>query len=215
LKSSLEQAAKGIFDEARKDGRRESRSAYMADALVALAAGSCEGQSPDTARRRPLLRLRVDLIALLRGHLQAGEVCGIPGIDSPVPVSLVRQLIGDSILELIVTEGVDVRTVVTDSRHIARAVRIALEERDRTCCVPGCSATDPLEADHWQVDYAEGGATAIDNLALICRYHHDLKTHRGWRLEGPPGQWHFVGPESAEARDPGCVQSRSKGPPAP
>jgi hypothetical protein len=214
VKSSLEQEAKGIFDEARKDGRRESHGAYMADALVALAAGGRELEGPGRAvRMRPLVRIRVDLSALYRGQVQAGETCEIPGIDSPLPVSLARELIGESVLELIVTEGVEVRTVVTESRHISRSIRIALEERDRTCCVPGCRATDPLEADHWQTDYAEIKRTALDNLALICPYHHDQKTHRGWRLEGPPGRWRFVGPDGQEAREPGSGPPGGSGPP--
>jgi HNH endonuclease len=109
-------------------------------------------------------------------------------------------MIGDSLLELIITEAREVKSVVTDSRHIARALRIALEERDRVCCVPGCGASNGLEADHWQTDYAKGGKTSIENLALLCRYHHHQKTNRGWRLEGPPGRWRFIGPDRREAR---------------
>ena len=31
------------------------------------------------------------------------------------------------------------------------------------------------------IPYSEGGPTASDNLAPLCRRHHRLKTHGGWR----------------------------------
>jgi len=213
VKASLEQISKDIFEEARAEGRRESQRACLLDALVKMAAGvgaSGAGatQSRSTAgdkdsknpRRRPLIRLRVDLPALLRGHKTGNEVCEIPGIDSPVPVATARALIGDAFLELFIAEGTDVKTVVTDTRHVARALRIALEERDSVCCVPGCNQSMGLERDHWQTDFIKGGETSLENLAMLCPHHHDLKTHKGWRLVGPPGRWRFVGPEGEEVR---------------
>lgn len=200
IKDALEGAAKGVFEGARKDGRRESQKAYLADALVVVASGAGSVRGPKDARMRPLVRLRVDVSALKRGHVGPGEVCQIPGIDAPVPVAAARELIGDALLELIVTEGTDVRSVVTDTRHVARALQIALEERDPVCCVPGCTQTTGLERDHWQTDYIAGGKTCLDNLAMLCPNHHDQKTHRGWRLEGPPGRWRFIGPDGNEAR---------------
>ena len=54
-------------------------------------------------------------------------------------------------------------------------------ERDLTCVFPWC--TRPAEAcdnDH-VIPYAEGGPTASDNIAPLCRRHHRLKTHHsGW-----------------------------------
>ncbi len=207
VKSGLEQIAKEIFEEARKEDRRESQRAYLVDALVAMAAGtgSCSGgEDSKSSRRRPLIRLRVDLPALLRGHRTEGEVCEIPGIDSPVPVATARALIGDAFLELFIAEGTDVKTVVTDTRHVAKALQIALEERDSVCSVPGCNQSMGLERDHWQTDFIKGGETSIANLAMLCPHHHDQKTYRGWRLVGPPGRWRFVGPEGDEPiRSPG------------
>lgn len=218
IKDALERTARGVFEEARKDGRRESQKAYLADALVVLAsgAGSGSGSGSKDSRMRPLMRLRVDVSALKRGHTGPGEVCQIPGIDAPVPVAAARALIGDAFLELIVTEGTDVRSVVTDSRHVARALQIALEERDPVCCVPGCTQSMGLERDHWETDYTNGGKTCLDNLARLCPYHHDQKTHRGWRIEGPPGRWRFIGPDGNEARGSatGSGQPRATGPPA-
>ncbi|TFV60270.1 HNH endonuclease [Mycobacterium sp. PS03-16] len=63
------------------------------------------------------------------------------------------------------------------TRGINRRLRRALEHRDRCCVVPGCGATRGLHAHHirhWQ----DGGPTDVDNLVLVCPYHHRLH-HRG------------------------------------
>ncbi len=198
LGSCLEPFERREFNEARKQGRHCSHQVYAADALVAMAKAS-RGGTGTTKRRDTLLRIRVDLGALNRGHPVPGETCQIPGM-APVPVALARQILGDSLLELVVTEGQDLKAVCTNSRHIQRALRIALEERDQTCCVPDCDRSDPLEIDH-RTDYAKGGETKLENLARLCGYHHDLKTHRGWRLEGQPGSWRFVRPDPPPKSD--------------
>jgi hypothetical protein len=130
-----------------------------------------------------------------------GETCEILG-SGPVPVSLARELIPDAILELVVTKGVDVTTVVSDSRYVRKALRIALEQRDQVCVVPHCNVSYPLERDHWQVDYANHGPTELDNLARLCLWHHHQKTDKGWRLVGPPGQWQFLPPDQVAALKP-------------
>jgi len=205
LLSCLEPFEKQAFDEARRAGRIEPRHAYMADALVSMAkasfSGSVSEKQTTSGGQKTLVRIRVDLSALRRGHRNPGECCEIPGIAS-VPVKQVREILGDSILELVLTHGTDVTTVCSDSRYISKALRIALEERDKTCCVAECEMSDPLETDHFRADYAKGGKTRLDNLARLCPYHHDQKTYRGWRLEGGPGHWRFVGPDPPDGSEP-------------
>jgi hypothetical protein len=63
------------------------------------------------------------------------------------------------------------------TRLINRRLRRALEHRDHTCAVPGCGATRGLHAHHiWH--WEDGGPTELDNLVLVCPYHHRLH-HRG------------------------------------
>jgi hypothetical protein len=138
----------------------------------------------------------VDLDALVRGHAEPGEICEIPGVG-PVAVAIARSVLcGDALLQLVITNGIDVSTVVSDSRYVRKALQIALEERDPVCVVPGCQTDEPLERDHWRTDFAKDGATELDNLVRVCSWHHSLKTHHGWRLEGGPGKWRFVKSEN-------------------
>tara|TARA_R110002072_G_scaffold31735_16_gene97666 strand:+ start:943 stop:2355 length:1413 start_codon:yes stop_codon:yes gene_type:complete len=64
------------------------------------------------------------------------------------------------------------------SRTIPRPIRHALRIRDRGCCqYPGCTAhrfTDAHHVKHW----AQGGATRLDNLVTLCRFHH-RELHKG------------------------------------
>jgi hypothetical protein len=64
-----------------------------------------------------------------------------------------------------------------ETRQISRRLRRALEHRDRCCVVPGCGATRGLHAHHIR-HWEDGGLTELDNLALVCPYHHRLH-HRG------------------------------------
>jgi len=71
------------------------------------------------------------------------------------------------------------------TRQISRRLRRALEYRHRTCAVPGCGATRGLHAHHLR-HWEDGGHTELDNLVLLCPYHHRCH-HRGHiTITGPP-----------------------------
>ena len=197
---------------ARKVGLDEPRKALAADALVALAgtgpaggsAGRTNGHTADPAGPAgtagvggPMatVHVRVDHAALVRGHVEGGELCEINGVG-PVPVEVARRLAVDSVLHVLVTDGVDVTTVAHSGRTIPVALRRALSERDPVCVVPGCDTRDGLEIDHVR-PFAEGGPASMANLARLCHWHHYLKTHHGHRLDrgdtdstdGPDWRW--------------------------
>ena len=56
------------------------------------------------------------------------------------------------------------------TRTVPPAIRRALTTRDRRCRFPGCDAShcDAHHVRHW----ADGGATRLENLLLVCRRHH-------------------------------------------
>jgi hypothetical protein len=101
------------------------------------------------------------------------------------------------------------------TRTIPSAIRRALTARDTRCQYPGCTARrcDAHHLVHW----ADGGATALDNLVLICRRHHRLVHEGGYatrrsvdgavafaRPDGRPVESVPVPPrwQSAKAQDP-------------
>ncbi len=79
-------------------------------------------------------------------------------------------------------------------RTISPALRRALAARDGHCRFPGCAATrcDAHHVEHW----AHGGATALDNLVLLCRRHHRAVHEEGFRVVlGRAGVAQFVRPD--------------------
>lgn len=196
VKNILEHEADAIFQRARREGRRESHEAYMADALVAV----CEQQSDEGAPSpspRPATRvpraeivLHVSAEALSRGGLEQGEVCEIEGVG-PVCLSNIEHLLGAGVAKLVVERGVDVVSVTHLGRYIPPHLDTALRARDRVCAVPHCGVSYGLERDH-VVPVSEGGPTELDNLVRLCGRHHYLKTHKFWRLSGRPGAWQWV-----------------------
>ncbi|MCG7606839.1 MULTISPECIES: HNH endonuclease signature motif containing protein [Mycobacterium] len=70
------------------------------------------------------------------------------------------------------------------TRTVSRRLRRALEHRDRCCVVPGCGATRGLHAHHI-VHWEDGGRTDLDNLVLVCPYHHRAHHQGGITITGP------------------------------
>jgi predicted restriction endonuclease len=62
-------------------------------------------------------------------------------------------------------------------RLVSKALRRALLIRDRMCCYPGCHQTRHLKAHH-VVPWILGGRTDLDNLILLCQWHHTA-VHEG------------------------------------
>jgi hypothetical protein len=145
------------------------------------------------------VHLRVDLAALRRGHLEDGESCEIPGVG-PVPLEIAREVLGDAIVHLVITGGADIASITSLGRTMKAPLRRAVIERDQTCVVPGCDVRDGLEIDHRIIPVAENGETALWNLARLCHHHHYLRHHKGFRLEGGPGDWQWLPPEKPPPR---------------
>src|SRR3990170_43627 len=57
--------------------------------------------------------------------------------------------------------------------------------RDRECRFPGCGTRRFTEARHvrW---WRHGGRTDLDNLLLICSFHHRLVHEHGWSVKRDP-----------------------------
>jgi hypothetical protein len=178
--------------DARAGGWYEGHDAHRADALVDLArTGGGGGERP--AGPEAMVHVWIDYEALVRGHTVDGEHCEVPGIG-PVPVSVARRMANDSILKVILTKGVEIAAVAHAGRNLRAHQRTALEARDPKCIVPGCEMRRGLQKDH-RGPYVETRYTSIEGLAHLCRWHHYLKSHRGYTYRGGPGTWEWVPPE--------------------
>lgn len=68
------------------------------------------------------------------------------------------------------------------TRTISPALKRALMARDQGCRFPGCAATRHLHGHHVE-HWADGGATALDNLLQLCPHHHRLVHEGGFKVQ--------------------------------
>jgi hypothetical protein len=193
VETALAPLIDAAFDAARADGRQEPREAYVFDALVALADGAV-GPLPEKSKRakpRYLGLIRADVEALQRGAVEGEEACEIVGVG-PVPVRTARELLGDAILKLVNTKGVDVANVVHLGRGPTAAQRVALLWQQPKCSNIACSSTF-TQVDHRE-PWAANQETVLKNLDRLCHHDHELKTLYGWSLVDGKGRREFVPP---------------------
>jgi hypothetical protein len=232
IMAALRHTADRIFCAARKEGRHEPSEAYLFDALTEhcttdddtgdASATHSEPAAPAikpaaALQRRPAgadakIIVRIDHAALWRGHTIEGEICEISGIG-PLPVSVVQDWMKDAFLAAIVTDGVDIRSVVHLGRRPTALQRTALQWLSPTCTREGCGHSARLEIDH-DIDWAVTHTTCLDALDPLCDHDHDLKTRSGWALEPGTGKRRLLPPDHPD--HPGSPQQRHEratGPP--
>jgi hypothetical protein len=71
------------------------------------------------------------------------------------------------------------------SRAIPAALRRALWLRDAGCRFPGCANQRFIHGHHIR-HWANGGETSLQNLALLCSFHHRLVHEGGFRVRRDP-----------------------------
>ena len=156
------------------DGSYEPHDRRCADALVDLAAAHLAVGS-DTDRATVVVH--VDVADLNKIHGSATLE------DGPsVVAETARRLACDGRVQLSVdaANGEPVglgRTRRTISPWLAREIH----RRDGGCRFADCGRTRGLQVHHIH-HWAHGGTTDLDNLVLLCRFHHRLIHEGGWRL---------------------------------
>jgi hypothetical protein len=176
----------------RTDGDERTSEQRRADALVSMAKQVLTNlqPTPGTKRNRPKLIATIavdDLIAATRGGV-------LDTNTGPVTLSAeaIRRLACDAGIHRLIT-GPD--GVVVDYGRQTRSVSDAqfdlLTIRDHGCRIPGCPIPPGGCDAHHSIHWANDGNTDLDDLVLLCWYHHHLLHEQHWSLE-PLGAGHFV-----------------------
>ena len=148
--------------------------ARRADALVALCStGSRPQAEPD--RATVIVHARIDRSS--RGFDEC-EVEDGPAIDADAA----RRLACDARRQTVVEDdgGLPVRLGRVTREPPAWMVR-HLKYRDGECRFPGCGSKRFTQAHHI-VWWDQGGRTDLENLVLVCTFHHRLVHEYGWRV---------------------------------
>ena len=73
--------------------------------------------------------------------------------------------------------------VGTATESIPVYLRRAVAVRDRGCRFPGCDQPAMACQPHHIIPRSQGGPTSLENLALLCMFHHLIAVHRwGWAI---------------------------------
>jgi len=157
-----------------------------ADALSAICGNFLSEISETVApQRRPLtVNVTIDLPTLLGLAENPGQLAGY----GPIPASVARELASDSKWKRFITEPQtgNLLDFGRESYEPPQQLKDFLIARDRTCRFPGCRRSALLsDLDHAE-SWESGGSTSPDNIGALCRRHHRLKTHDGWKIESFP-----------------------------
>ena len=113
-------------------------------------------------------------------HDEPAELIGY----GPIAPSVARRLSSEAAhWERVLSDAETGEVLRVDRYRPSEQMRRFLRARDRHCRFPGCRApVHHCDIDHTR-DAALGGPTSTDNLAHLCRGHHTLKHHTGWRVK--------------------------------
>jgi hypothetical protein len=149
-------------------------SQRMADGLVEV----CATTGDQTTTSPPQIVVHADLDALVT------ETSGVTELGSGalIPNETARRLACDCVIETVITDGSVVIGVGRNSRTVPGWLRRLVHHRDGgTCRFHGCDNKQWLQVHHI-VHWSKGGTTDLDNLILLCGFHHRFVHEHGWHI---------------------------------
>lgn len=106
-----------------------------------------------------------------------------------VPSSTVQRWRCEGIAqEIVMGPGRDQLRMGRKTRIANRAQRRALRVRDAGCTFPGCSVAAEWCVAHHVTFFEHGGVTDLENLVLLCRFHHKAVHDRDFRMSRGDGE---------------------------
>ena len=131
--------------------------------------------------RRPVtINITMDLPTALGMADNPAELAGY----GPIPASVARTLSADGKWRRFITDPLTGNLLDYGRETYVPPQPLVdfLTARDRICRFPGCSQPSRISDIDHAIPWEEGGHTAPGNLGLLCRRHHRMKTHNGWKL---------------------------------
>jgi hypothetical protein len=159
------------------------RAARMADALVALAERFLSQPPGDDETMHTADRFQVTVnVSAETLSDNAVNPNNPPQTEdgSVLAAESARRLCCDAaVVPMLETADGEPLAIGRKTRTISPALRRALKRRDHGCRFPGCVNTRFVDGHHIK-HWADGGETCLDNLVLLCRFHHTLMHEGGY-----------------------------------
>jgi hypothetical protein len=174
----------GLPDDRSPAQRRHDALAEAAQRLLRSGSLPASGGSPVTVLARTTMT-----------ELKNGIGVAVTGHGATVSISTLLQMAADAhVIPVICTETDGVLAYGRGRRLASRGQRLALAARDGGCSFPGCARPAAWTEVHHVTDWADGGNTDIDQMCLLCRYHHREFARRGWQVVMDDGIPHWIPP---------------------
>ncbi len=160
-------ALEGALDRLLTSGTLPDTGGMPATVLITMTAGQYEA-------RRGLART---------GH---GQLLSIDSALQMVDQASVVTVVHDDLGRVCGTSSV--------SRVATKTQRLALAARDGGCSFPDCDVPAAWTQAHHVVEWSRGGPTTLDNLTLVCGFHHRSFERGGWSCRIDRGLPHWRPP---------------------
>lgn len=208
----------------RPDGQPDDRSygARRADALIELITRAVKAADTSVVGRTSTHTTVIVTLDDLASGAGTGQSTGACDAGRFLSIATVRAMsCGGHVTPVVVDHYGNPILVGRTKRLVTPAQCHALAARDNGCTFPGCTRPADWSDAHHLIHWVDGGATDLDNAALLCRLHHTIVHSRrlaGRVGAGPPGT-----PDQHRLRviwdlTPGsydrAVAARTTGPPA-
>ncbi|KAA9108506.1 DUF222 domain-containing protein [Microbacterium rhizomatis] len=172
------------------DGSRtldQVRADVVCDLLVD---GTTEATPAAERGIRASVVVTVPALSLLDDDAAASSDPAVVEGVGPIPISVARRLCGGDARWMRVLTHPETGMVLSVGREQyspPAALRKLTKWRADRCMGPGCGVpASRCEIDH-TVAWRDGGHTSLENNAPLCKGHHIVKHHGGWRVEQQPG----------------------------
>ena len=146
------------------------------------------------------------IITIPEGDLVARRRWGVTSDGTVLSADTVAGIAAEADVYPTVIGSTGVVLQVGRTRRLATPGQtVALIARDGGCSFPGCDRPPEWCERHHILEWAQGGRTDLDNLTLLCAYHHHNFAARGWTclmIDGLPA-WippRWVDPERRPLR---------------
>jgi len=133
---------------------------------------------PEHGGERPHLALTMsfeDFVELKK----PAEVEGEGLLD---PESALRIACDSTVMRVVLNADNEILNIGRSSRTIPNRIRRALIQRDKGCAFPGCGTRPRQCHGHHVKHWAKGGETGVENLVLLCGFHHRVVHHGDWAV---------------------------------
>jgi len=127
--------------------------------------------------------------------LKAGTGWARTAHGNDLPVETLLSLATDAgLVPVLLSDSSGVLSYGRCRRLASPGQRYALAARDGGCSFPGCDRPASWCQVHHVRPWLDGGETNVDQLTLVCGFHHREFERRGWAVRMSSGRPHWIPP---------------------